>query len=99
MKQIKFLLERIQLIKPPAETVKKTIQSVLKKDFNIFLPDGFINFNPPNVNINIQHSVIRNEILINKEKILDKIKSKIGIRTPLKINFVSCSTGFGKKQE
>ncbi len=97
MKQINFFLEKIKLIKPPEETIKKITQLILKEDFNIFLPDNFINFDPPNIYINAQHSVIRNEILINKEKVINKIKSKIGIRTPLGINFTAYSIEPEKK--
>ena len=74
MKQIKFFLEKFRFLKPDNSVIEEAIKSILKEDFNISIDQKDVKFRPPNVFLGGISSVLKNEIMINQEKITAKLK-------------------------
>jgi hypothetical protein len=89
MKQIKFLLERFRLIKPPKDLIEEEIQSILRENFYIDILRKNIRFKPPVVFLSETNPASRSEILLNQEEILEKIRLKSGRTDVKRIQFAS----------
>jgi len=74
---IKTFFKRFKHLSPPHETIKKTTQESIKKILNKEIPLKNITVSQYTVFIN-ESTVFKNEIFLNKEKILEFISKEVG---------------------
>jgi len=88
MRKIKDIISvKFKNIKTPNSVVVEEAERAIKEVLGIDIPNNYykIVFNKPYLTISSSVSVLKNEIFINREKIVEKIKNKINKNTPIKI--------------
>lgn len=88
MKNIKdIIFTRFKSVKTLDGIIVEEAKKSIKRVLNINIPDSYyeIVFHKPNLVIKSSVSVLKNEIFINKEKIIEEIRNKTNKNTQIKI--------------
>lgn len=75
MWNISRYLHKFKNLTPKQDEVRESIINILKEDYNIEIDKENISYRNKKVFIST-HPLIKNEIFINKKKLLDRIKEK-----------------------
>lgn len=83
--KIDKFLERFTVIKPSKDWAKEEIAKVLKQIFNMEFKPEDIEFRNGTVFVKTSNAVLKNEIFMRKNQILDLLKQKFSKHPPFDI--------------
>lgn len=81
MIEIKDLLARFQNILLTGEAAKNTIRTILSEEIGVEIKSGDIKIKNGTIYLNIK-PIYKNEILLKKEKIFNKLQDSLGKKSP-----------------
>jgi predicted metal-dependent RNase len=87
MKKITQFLERFKNIKPGYGIIEESAREIIKDRLNIKEDSFSISYNKPNLVIKTENSVLKNEIYLRKDEIINELRKKLGKRAELKLWF------------
>lgn len=84
---IEKYLNKFKKFKPPRKFLQDEVVNIIQQNFGIFIEANEIKEAGGILYFKIKNPVLKNEIFINKDKILEKLSQRIGPRAPKDIKF------------
>lgn len=80
-------LDKFKNLKPPQKFMQDEVAEVIQRLLNVSIESENINERGGVLYIKIKNPSVKNEIFMNKNKILEELSKKLGSRTPKDIKF------------